>query len=413
MEKRPDSLRAKVSKYFVAVNPDDKKNIYFICQIENCGKACNGSQITNLTTHAKTAHTTFYAKNIYCSPLDPKKLAIKRLKCIQDCAEVIAINGRSFKSLSDSGIKKLIAEKLTELKDAGYGLGLRAPHYSAVRKHISHQAQRIDEEIRKEIKGKFVALMVDTASRNNRTFLGLSLQYVLDGRAVIRCIDMSEMNISHSSINLKNLIMHRLEHYAINIAQVISITTDNASNMIAMLKRFNVLGDEEESDDESDDESDNEENDGGDDKNENGDSSSGDESDNGNFEFDLSDLERQGELDELLDDNSEYVALIESCVNELAKQTLIINAIRCAAHTLQLAVGDAVTQSHHFSFINQIREMCKFLRKATSVRELKDQKIYISLPRMDCKTRWSSLYRLVCIVHIYKMNIFTHKLQIH
>lgn len=395
MEKRTDSLKARVARYFVRIDPNDENNKLYQCQIEKCKRKCNGSQPSNLTVHVKLAHKEFFAKKIM-GAIDPKEFAIKRLKFIQNCAEVIAINGRAFKSLSDSGIRKLIAEKLNELKSAGYGKGLRAPAYTAVKQHIQYQAARIDEEIKKEVRGRFIALMVDTASRNNKTFMGLSLQYVLDGRVIIRCIGMSEIDDAHSSLNIKNIIMHRLNFFDINIKQVISITTDNAPNMIAMLKRFNTVVDEEENreDEESgeDEESDGEEeNDGN--KHENEDS----ETDYDEHEFMDLHLEHQAELDEMLDDNREYVALVENCVNDLAKKTMIINGIRCAAHTLQLAVRDTLQESLYGSAIDRFRDICKFLRKPSSIRILKEQNIKIYLPRIDCSTRWSSLYRMVCI----------------
>lgn len=400
MEERKDTLKAKVAKYFVLVNPAES---FYKCQIENCKKICNGSQSTNLTVHIKQKHKDFFAKNIKCPVIDPKKYAVKRLKCIQNCAEMISINGRAFKSLSDSGFKKLIGNKINKLRRAGYGKGLRAPTYTAVKKHIKYQAKRVKEEIIKEVKGKFVALMVDTASRNNRTFIGLSLQYIVNGRLIIRCIGMSEITIEHSSLNIKNIIMHRLNDFEINMKQLLSITTDNASNMIAMVKRFNILADDESSDEEVESD-DADENDADEYDDENGEISHDAEESDEEFDGDWIGFgqEELDELDEMLDDNQQYVALVESCVSDFGKATKIVNGIRCAAHSLQLAVHDTLKVSRHAEFINEIRKICKFLRKPSSMRLLKRNNINIRLPRIDCKTRWSSTYRMVNIDHINK-----------
>lgn len=401
--KRTDTKRARVSKYFLPLSPkvvNGKIVQYFKCTVENCSKICNGSQQTNLAKHIEQTHKTFYDAHIIGSAVDPIEFAIKRLECIQNCAEIISINGRAFKSLSDSGFKKLIGKKLSKLRRTGYGKGLRGPEYPAVKQHIKYQARRVKEEIREEIKGKFIALMIDTATRNNKTFIGLSLQYIIDGRLVIRCIGMSELTGDHSSMNIKNIIMHHLNDFGINITQVISITTDNAANMIKLMKRLNVLPDEVESDTEEDTDSD--------DDDENHESELADEEEADEIVSD-SDCEftdwmeyddGQAELDELLDDNREYIDLVEKCVSELALATMIISGIRCAAHSLQLAVNDALKSSCCGTFIKEIREICKFLRKGTSIRLLKKHKIYVCLPRMDCKTRWSSLYRMVCFQSI-------------
>lgn len=418
MENRSGSLKARVAKYFERVNPDDKGNAYYKCKIDNCKKICNGSQPTNLTVHIRQKHKEFYEKNIKCPVTDPNKFAIKRLKCIQNCAEIISVNGRAFKSLSDSGFKKLIGKKLNKLRRAGYGKGLRAPEYTAVKQHIKYQAKRVQEEITKEVKGKFIALMVDTASRNNKTFLGLSLQYILNGRVVVRSIGMNEVINEHSSLNIKNMIMHRLNDFEINIKQLISVTTDNAPNMIALMKRFNTLADEEESDEDLGSDEEQVENEETENVNENGNASSYDEerSDNGSEsdgdcysdsdnDWMTENLEDQAELDELLDDDREFVDLVESCVSDLALATMIISGIRCAAHSLQLAVAKAIKLSKWNAFILNIRAICKFLRKPSNIRLLKRNNININLPRIDCKTRWSSLYRMVRMNNIHIHNI--------
>lgn len=396
MGKREDSLKEKVAQNFslLSPKPHHKNKPHYKCKIGNCQSVINGGQPTNLTQHLKQKHKDFF-ETIIRSSDDPKSLPARRLKFIQNCAEMISINGRAFKSLSDSGFKKLIGEELNTLRRTGYGKGLRGPEYTAVKKHIKHQAKRVKEEISKEVKDKFVALMVDTASRNKKTFMGLSLQYILNGRAVIRCIGMTEVTEEHSSINLKNMIMHRLNDFGINLKQLLSITSDNAANMIAMLKRFNMLRDDEESDEEE--ESDEDDENAATQQNDVEETNEEPESDDENTDWMELNDEEEAELDELLDDHDEYVKLIEECVNDLAKKTMVINGIRCAAHTLQLGVRDALKLSQSARFIGEIRDICKFLRKNKSIRELMRNNIYVCLPRADCKVRWSSLYRMVSV----------------
>lgn len=397
MPERCNSLKTKIIKCFDRVNPNDKNNHLYKCKIDNCGRVLLGKQHTDLTAHIKNKHTDFFESNIRRSVIDPTEFAKKRLKFIQDLAEIIAIDGRSFKHLAGSGFKSLIADKLAVLIETGYDKGLTSPVYPAVRAHIKYQAREVMNRIKSEVNSKFVALMVDTASKNNKSFMGLSLQFVLDGLVVVRNIGIIELLDAHSSRNLMNTIMNRLNFLEIDRKQIIAITTDNAPNMSAMVKRFNVFEDEEDNEIEN--------------------SETTSEGENSDFDNDddaslmeIGDQESEAELDDLLDDNSETVSLIEKCLSNYALETLDINGIKCAAHTLQLAVRGTLKNSKHQSLINEFRNVCKFLRKPTNIRIMKEENIRIWIPRLDCETRWSSLYRMVCINNDESNNTNVHSI---
>lgn len=206
-------LREKVAKCFVAIDPSNKNK--FQCKVENCERVLCGKQPSNLTAHVKNCHKIFFETNIRRPVTNPTAFAIKRLKYIQDCAEIIAINGCTFQFLCKSGFKNLIAEKVAELVEGGYGEGLTAPAYTAVRQHIAYQASQIEEQIKKEVKGKFVAIMTDAASKNSKSFLGISLQYILDGVVMVRSAIIIELLSSHTSANLMSAIMERLQIFEI------------------------------------------------------------------------------------------------------------------------------------------------------------------------------------------------------
>lgn len=371
MQRDIHSFKAKVANYFERVDPNDQKNHSYRCKIEDCGRVLSGKQPSNLSTHAKMMHEIFYETYIRPPVTDPKAMAIKRLEFIHDCAEMIAMNGCSFALLAKSGFRNLIADKIAVLVDAGYASGLAAPDYPAVRENIKYQASQVEETIRNEIRSKYVAIMVDTATRNGKSFLGLSIQFVLDGHVVVRSLGIIELLHSHSSINLKNEMMSRLHSLGIEKKQIIGITSDNAANMIAMVKHFNTRADVDD--------------------------------DGENFDFfadseeSMSESENESDamLDKFLDDDEEYVALIEENLSEYALETMNIFGIRCAAHTLQLAVREAIDASQYGNFIALFRNVCKYLRKPSSVRFIKQQDLGIKNPRLDVETRWSSLYKMV------------------
>lgn len=379
MQRQIHTLKARLATYFERVDSQDPKNHNYRCQIENCGRIISGKQPTNLNSHAKSVHETFYESKIKIPGTDPTVLSYKRLEFIQDCAEMVALNGCPFSVLAKSGFKNLIADKVSLLVENGYGEGLAAPESPAVREYIARQASHIEETIQNEVKGKYVALMVDTATKNSKSFLGLSLKYVLNSQTVIRSLGIIEILNEHSAVNLQDEIMGRLRRHGIEKHQIIGICSDNATNMTATVKRFNASNIDEKS-----------------------------YNDEGNFE-NLSEFDYDSEefmvesesdsdpvLERLLDDDQEYTDLLEHHLSDYAKKTMNIHGIRCAAHTLQLAVGEAMGVSAYGHLITTFRDVSKYLRKPKSVIIMKRQGFEPGKPSLDCVTRWSSLYKMVC-----------------
>ena len=66
----------------------------------------------------------------------------------------------------------------------------------------------------------------------------------------------------------------------------------------------------------------------------------------------------------------------------------MLRGLRCAAHTLQLAVDDALKQSSLKSDIAKARHVCKILRNPSIIVILK--KLKRKKPILDCVTRWHS-----------------------
>ncbi|KAK3931203.1 Zinc finger BED domain-containing protein 4 [Frankliniella fusca] len=71
-----------------------------------------------------------------------------------------------------------------------------------------------------------------------------------------------------------------------------------------------------------------------------------------------------------------------------------LQSVRCAAHTLQLAVDDAMKQNDGVKpTIAKVRNLAHFLRTPTNVRQLKTAGK--SLPVLDVVTRWGSTYGML------------------
>lgn len=159
---------------------------------------------------------------------------------IQNCVEIVTVNARPFRILSDSGFKKLVFEQLQELEQGNCGINLSNENFPEIKTYIVNVSKKIIEQIKVEAKNKMVSLMVDIATKNNKSLIGISLQYIVRGNILVRSIGMIEMKESHTAVYISKLMKECLTLYNISTKQIISITSDNASNMIAMVNHFNA-----------------------------------------------------------------------------------------------------------------------------------------------------------------------------
>lgn len=108
----------------------------------------------------------------------------------------------------------------------------------------------------------------------------------------------------------------------------------------------------------------------------------------------------------LLDNRLDCEKLLRDLENLIDEHTLNISGIRCAAHTLQLAVQSALKIADFQILVRLCRAVCRELRKTSRVHELRDNRIPFKVPRYDCKTRWNSTYLMVRIqLTSYVLNI--------
>lgn len=239
------TIVSRVLKYFTPVT--NQKDQY-MCNF--CGKNINGKQPSNLTTHLKRSHKDIYDTKICIN----KNYAAKRLKLLQLCVEKVTINKEPFKNILKSAFQKLIAKKLDKLNAAGHSLNLTDKNLPEVKNHIRETASKIRDCIASEVKGRMISVMVDIASKFSRSVLGISIQYIKDGKHTIRTIVLIELTERHNADYIAELIYECLLSYKIEISQVVSLTTDNAANMLATVKRLNEIFESSDSNQEEEEE---------------------------------------------------------------------------------------------------------------------------------------------------------------
>lgn len=97
-------------------------------------------------------------------------------------------------------------------------------------------AESARQIIRDEVKNRNLSALFDIATLNNRSILGVSLQYSINGKLKVRSIGMVELTESHTAKYLGEVVIKRLNEFNIGLRQIISMTKDNGANVSKMVR---------------------------------------------------------------------------------------------------------------------------------------------------------------------------------
>lgn len=393
------SQNEKAKKFFEKLPVDKLEKVQYKCIISECGKIVKAANLYSLVSHLRYSHHQIYNKEINSQATYSKSIAMKKMEFVQNCAQMITVNGRPFAIFRDSGFQNITKPLLNELKENGQGINLNDQRYPEIFGYIAEAAKKIKTKITNEISGRLVSVMADIGRRHDKSLFGISVQYVIDGKIITRCIGMMHIRKRHQALNLKEILEEKLNEYGIKKSQIIAFTTDNGSNLKKMVKLFSddIVAEFEEANDESDEIIPEE-------------STMVEVIQNAEYiaenvysfttreieslieEYDNDDI---SELNAILydDDDNSYDELIESMESDMPHLTLNIGRISCSAHTLQLAVLKAMEPFQ--TIVKLCRTAAKMLRRQVFVYELLAAHIIVKRIRLDSKVRWSSIRRMV------------------
>lgn len=402
--KRFESITDKSLKYFKSVSEEDAKELNDVTKTHRCvicGKHYNGTKEWNLTSHLQTSHPSVYYE--ISTKKEPPE--VKRLQFLQNCVEIISVNGRPFSYLRDSGFQAIAEDTLMDLKSAGCAINLTDHNLTQVKEHLEKTSQRVQKKIANETENRPLSLMVDIATRHRRSICGFSVQYVLNGQLKIRSIGMIELLDKHTGKYIAHMIMKRLNEFGICLKQIITITTDNGSNVLKMVRDINdhlkasiekpqhvnlidtgiANGNENQDADDliekllCD-------------------------------EPEISEEEAYEQLFEEVEYNKDFSTLLNVLSEELSSPIIDIwdiTGVNCVEHTLQLGIKDALARlSKEFKNVIMLcRRICIFLRLKSTSNAMNAVGVEYILPHLENETRWGSMYLMVRCIFFF---IFIH-----
>lgn len=397
-----DSISSKALRYFKPIESrsDEDKRLSKTHKCIICQESFNGSKKWNLASHLQHCHAKEYVEISI-----NETIALKRLKLLHSCTEMVTVNGRPFSCLHDSGFQNAIHTTLEELRAAHIPLNLSDYNLTVVKNQISQTAAKIRAKIQAEVRGRPLSLLVDIVTKHKRSILGVSLQYNFNGMLKIRSIGFIELWDRHTGKYLATVIIKRLELLEIKLKQIFTVTTDNGKNVLKMVRDMTeYLNAEIKTQNQQTPQ-----------KNSAQDRAQT-PSDDEQTDTEIMDLLRnvygptdEDALDIVMDEVAldEHETLLGAMVQEISADggdiEWDITGVNCAPHTLQLGVHDSIKalSTNHGNVLLLAREVCKFLNLRTTITDLKKLGIEYSYPRLETKTRWSSMYLMVSFLRIY------------
>lgn len=301
---------------------------------------------------------------------------ISREIVIDACIEMVTKNGMPFSTMEATGFTRI----LHPILNGGPTKNSRKMiNRKNIVEHLDKKVICFVENVKKEVNGRLISLMMDMASRHNRSVLGISAQYMVNNKPVVRTLAMDRVNDRHTAKNLFDHVLSVLRKFDISVSQIFSITTDNGSNMLKTTEFINDLQKDETN-------------------NKIGNMIEFLDETVQSYSVDLSNSDDDNEEDdyfESFNENNELEQIVNSIVagNNAFSFT---NTISCAAHTLQLAINDSFNDidfKEGKCLLKRCRSLVRVLRTPSVLRAIDKEQLL--RPQKQCETRWNSVYLMV------------------
>ena len=99
-------------------------------------------------------------------------------------------------------------------------------------KYIEDCSSESVNKIKMALKGKLIPLKFDGFTRHNKHFVGINTQLILNGKVVIIQLGFIRIFGKCTGIKFRTIIEEVITSYDNDVKQIVSITIDNAANML-------------------------------------------------------------------------------------------------------------------------------------------------------------------------------------
>jgi hAT family C-terminal dimerisation region len=155
-----------------------------------------------------------------------KGVQLSKHRLLQAVVELCTVNGRPFTILNDTGMR-LILDPIIDAMPEKFKLNAEnLPNL------INEEASKTRKEITDMFRNQIFSLKIDCVTRLDRGFLGVNIQRVVNGRIRIRCLGCVELFQQHTSQYLFEEIKKLMHLYELTFDQLYSVTYDNGRNMV-------------------------------------------------------------------------------------------------------------------------------------------------------------------------------------
>lgn len=320
--------------------------------------------------------------------LNGVRMSIEKME--ESAVSLVSDSLRPFKAIDDPGYQVYVQACMEQFPEDER----RAISSYTTRQKVETKARQVRADLTNELSNRIISLKVDAATRGTRSFLGINAQYIEEGKIILRNLANREMHVRHTASNICDVVREVLREYNIPLKNVYSITSDNGTNIILagqLLNDYMEEMDEEFPVEETIDDPitiDETEVTDTTDSDETSDNDNG-TADDGIFGLNESEDVFGVDLQAVQCEELDSVQLVEG----QGADRLELAVVRCAAHTLQLGVGDALAAGGVNPFLARMNRLAKALRQKNVVLLLRMNKLKV--PVLRNKTRWHSSFTML------------------
>lgn len=370
----------KESKIHQFLNCFDLKEIEnsdkhsYSCKIERCQQSYTDK--SSAIRHIRLNHRNIFVaiKEVKSQQEDPCRDDVLELRVRVDveqilnaCVDLVTINALPLRLVDFPAFRTILDPYRIALERKGIRMNIDRHKITRI---IEHRAVQLKHEITAEVKNKLICLMVDIASRFNRSILGINVAFIKDSVVIHRTIGMHALHMAHTANHICQIIIQNLKDYGLDLDNVFAITTDNGQNMIKAISLLNAAYQENKQSNSSERPS--------------------------NADCDTSSISSDDSVDTDTLDGEFYSSLLDSVRHSLTglQYNDLVSGVSCAAHCFHLIVTKGIAQTNTIkNVIEKSRELVKKLRTPSFRYMIETRKLRQAI--LDVPTRWNSIYSMV------------------